>query len=64
MATFILWENSQQMEENAKWQQKNAVDSIIKVDQTKGFITFINSNVAGEYKTICEVFILFFTLTI
>ena len=38
------------MEENAKWQRKRAVDSILTVKQTKGFIIFINSNVVGEYK--------------
>ena len=30
---------------------KYAVDSIIKVNQTKGFIICINSKVAGEYRT-------------
>ena len=30
---------------------KNVIDSIFNVDQTKCFILFINSKVAGEYKT-------------
>ena len=52
------------MENNAKWRQKNAADSIINVDQTKGFILFIYSKVAVEYKTIFKDFILSFALTI
>ena len=34
------------------------------VDKTNNFIIFINSNIAGEYKTICKDFIVFITLTI
>ena len=45
------------MEENAKWQQKNAIDLIIKINQTEGFIIFINSKVAGEFKTYIWFFI-------
>ena len=38
---------------------KMAVDSTFKVNQTKGFIMFVNSKVAGEYKTLCKDLILF-----
>ena len=43
---------------------KKRVDSVIKVNQTKGFIISINSKVAGEYKTLIEDYILFFISTI
>ena len=43
---------------------KTVTDLIIKVDQTKDLIIFINAKFAGEYKTISKDFILSFTLTI
>ena len=41
--------------------EKNVVDSIFNVHQSKGFIMFINSKVVEEYKTVCKEFILFIT---
>ena len=46
-------------EREGKMKAKNPIDSIFKVDQTIGFIVFMNSKVAGEYKTICKDYIFF-----
>ena len=45
------------MEENAKWQRYNAINSTFKISQTNGFIIFVNSKVAGEYETEFKDFI-------
>ena len=43
---------------------QNGGDSNFKVNQTKGFIIFVNSKVAGEYQMKFKDFILFITSTI
>ena len=43
---------------------ENPIDSIFKVNQTKGFIVFINSKIPGEYKMVLKDVIVFVTLTI
>ena len=56
-----LWEKELVNGREGKMTAKNSVDLILNVDQTKGFIIFITSKVAGEYKTIYKTFVLFIT---
>ena len=49
---LMAWEKELANGREGKMVAKNTTESIFNVDQTKGFIKFINSKVAGEYKTI------------
>ena len=53
MATFIksMGKRVSEWKRSQNGGEKNPVDLIFNVGQTKGFIIFINSKIAGEYKT-------------